>query len=95
VFAVTTGHFSFSQRKDELDEKLRKPLPDMPQWQLHDLRRKAKTLMDQAGIGPNISERVLGHAIPGGREGSMTSMPIQKEDRCLGEASGLIREITK
>jgi hypothetical protein len=87
VFAVTTGNFSLSQRKEELDEKLRKHLPDMPQWQLHDLRRTAKTLMGQAGVRPDISERdiserdiskrVLGHAIPG-VERSMTSMPISK-----------------
>jgi integrase len=60
VFAVTTKHYSFSQRKEELDERLRQPLPDMPQWQLHDPRRTAKTLMGQAGVRPDISERGLG-----------------------------------
>lgn len=34
-------------------------------WTLHDLRRTAKTLMARAGVRPDISERVLGHAIPG------------------------------
>ena len=34
-------------------------------WTLHDLRRTAKTLMVRAGVRPDISERVLGHAIPG------------------------------
>ena len=33
--------------------------------QLHDLRRTAKTLMQRAGVASHISERVLGHVIPG------------------------------
>jgi integrase len=52
---------SFSQRKQELDEKL----PKMPPWVLHDLRRTARSLMSRAGVRPDIAERVLGHAIPG------------------------------
>ncbi len=32
---------------------------------MHDLRRTAKTLMQRAGVRPDISERVLGHVIPG------------------------------
>jgi integrase len=34
-------------------------------WRLHDLRRTAKTLMQRAGVRPDISERVLGHVISG------------------------------
>jgi integrase len=37
----------------------------LPHWTLHDLRRTAKTLMQRAGVRPDISERVLGHAIQG------------------------------
>jgi integrase len=37
----------------------------LPNWTLHDLRRTAKTLMVRSGVRPDISERVLGHAIPG------------------------------
>lgn len=37
-------------------------------WVLHDLRRTARSLMSRAGVRPDISERVLGHAI-GGVEG--------------------------
>ncbi len=37
----------------------------MPPWTLHDLRRTARSLMSRAGVRPDISERVLGHAIPG------------------------------
>ena len=52
---------SFSQRKDELDEKLGKIEP----WVFHDLRRTARSLLSRAGVRPDIAERVLGHAIPG------------------------------
>jgi hypothetical protein len=37
----------------------------MPRWQLHDLRRTAKTLMARTGVRPDISERVLAHTIEG------------------------------
>jgi hypothetical protein len=40
----------FPNARKELDEKLRKHLPDMPQCQLYDLRRTAKTLLGQAGL---------------------------------------------
>jgi integrase len=56
---------NFSQAKADLQAKLPK---DMPQWGLHDLRRTARSLMSRAGVRPDISERVLGHAI-GGVEG--------------------------
>jgi len=60
-FGRGTGPFnSFSQRKEELDAKLK-----IPPWVIHDLRRTAKTLMARAGVRPDISERVLGHSIKG------------------------------
>ena len=37
----------------------------MPHWTVHDVRRTCKTLMSRAGVRPDISERVLGHVIPG------------------------------
>jgi integrase len=52
---------SFSDRKAELDAKLEGMAP----WVLHDLRRTARSLMSRAGVLPHVSERVLGHAIPG------------------------------
>jgi integrase len=73
VFSTTNGvrPFSgFSKAKAALDRhinKLRKAdgREPMPPWVLHDLRRTAKTLMQRAGVRPDISERVLAHAIPG------------------------------
>lgn len=64
VFAAGKGNGpfnSFSQRKEELDAKL----PRMPHWQIHDLRRTSRSLMSRANVRPDISERVLGHAIAG------------------------------
>ena len=40
-------------------------LPPMSQWQLHDLRRTARSLMSRAGVSPHVSERTLGHVIKG------------------------------
>jgi integrase len=55
------GCFDVSQSKPPFDAKL----PKMPRWTLHDLRRTARSLMSRAGVRPDISERVLGHAITG------------------------------
>ena len=62
VFASGAGkHFnSWSQRKQELDAKLK-----LAPWVIHDLRRSARSLMPRAGVREDIAERVLGHAIPG------------------------------
>jgi integrase len=68
-----TPYSAFGKAKAALDcavfasakkqsEGLATPLPN---WTLHDLRRTAKTLMVRAGVRPDISERVLGHAIAG------------------------------
>ena len=37
----------------------------LPHWTVHDIRRTCRTLMSRTGIRSEISERVLGHAIPG------------------------------
>jgi integrase len=62
VFAGRGGsHFNgFSKAKAAFDRKAPIAL-----WQLHDLRRTAKSLMARAGVRPDISERVLGHVIQG------------------------------
>ena len=72
---------SLSQGKKALDKKL----GAMPSWVIHDLRRAAKTLMARAGVRPDISERVLGHAI-GGVEGI-----YDQHDYAADKADALIR----
>jgi integrase len=57
------GHVnSFSKAKRELEARLPR---DMPQWQLHDLRRTARSLLSRAGVRPDVAERTLGHVQPG------------------------------
>lgn len=57
----------------------------VPHWTLHELRRTAKTLMARAGVRPDISERVLGHAIQG-VEGTYDRHDYLKEKRDALEA---------
>lgn len=62
------GAFSaFGQAKIDIDAAMTEiePKPAIPHWIFHDLRRTSKSLMARAGIRPDISERVLGHTIPG------------------------------
>jgi integrase len=65
-----TPFSGYSKAKKALDEQIAKVRRElgrepMPRWQLHDLRRTAKTLMARAGVRPDISERVLAHTIEG------------------------------
>jgi integrase len=64
VFAGrSNGAFNgFSKAKKALDARLPK---GMPQWQFHDLRRTARSLMSRAGVGSDIAERIMGHVITG------------------------------
>jgi len=56
------GHINgYSKAKRRLDAQL----PGMGQWQLHDLRWTARSLLSRAGVRPDIGERVMGHAIAG------------------------------
>ncbi len=55
-------------------------------WTLHDLRRTAKTLMVRAGVRPDISERVLGHVIPGVEGVLRPALLSRREARSSGEA---------
>lgn len=55
---------NFCSGKERFDVEIK-----IAPWTIHDLRRTAKSLMARAGVRPDISERVLGHAI-GGVEGT-------------------------
>jgi integrase len=54
---------SFSQLKGELDALLPAEMrgKGAHEWNLHDLRRTARTLLPQAGVSEYVAERVLGH----------------------------------
>jgi integrase len=62
VFTISgrTPLRNFAKAKVRLDQ-----LSGINGWQLHDLRRTARSLLSRAGIHPDISERCLGHAIGG------------------------------
>ncbi|MET3302616.1 tyrosine-type recombinase/integrase [Bradyrhizobium diazoefficiens] len=53
---------SFSQRKEELLELLPRQLP---RWTLHDLRRTARTRMEDIEVEMTAAEVTIGHALPG------------------------------
>ena len=56
------GSFSaFGQGKAELDALMAQSIPDIPQWQLHDCRRTARTLLQRAGVSSEHAESILGH----------------------------------
>ena len=80
---------SFSQRKEELDGML----PNMDPWVIHDLRRTARSLLSRAGVRPDISERVMGHAI-GGVEGvyDRHTYDVEKSD-ALNRLAALLGSI--
>ena len=62
-------------------------------WTIHDLRRTAKSLMQRAGVRPDISERVLGHVIKG-VEGVYDRHSYQEEKaHALNALAGLLATI--
>ncbi len=74
VFATSgKGHFdNYDRAKKRIDRETLKVLREtdseaqpLPHWQLHDLRRTARTLMTRARVEGDVGERVLGHAITG------------------------------
>jgi integrase len=50
----------FSAGKSTFDTRVK-----VAQWTIHDLRRSARSLLSRAGVRPDISERVMGHALQG------------------------------
>jgi integrase len=83
------SHFSgYSKSKRALDAKT-----PLPHWQLHDLRRTARSLMSRAGVRPDVAERVLGHAIKG-VEGVYDRHSYREEKaHALKALAGLIENI--
>lgn len=85
-----TPFSGFSKAKRHLDE-----VSKVTKWQLRDIRRTSKTLMQRAGVRPDISERVLGHVIKG-VEGVYDRHSYLDEKRdALEKLAGLIALILK
>jgi integrase len=101
VFSSTDGArpFSgFSKAKHALDKELAKirrlaGRKKMPQWQLHDLRRTARSLMSRAGVDADHAERCIGHVI-GGVRGTYDRHEYLNEKRKAFESlAGLVNTI--
>jgi integrase len=81
----------FSKGKRSIDALL----PPMPQWQFHDLRRSARSLMSRAGVRSDVAERVMGHAI-GGVEGIYDRHSYREEKAdALRRLAALIESIVR
>lgn len=79
----------YSKAKAEFDTKCK----GVEAWQLHDLRRTARSLMSRVGVRPDIAERVLGHAIAG-VEGIYDRHTYRDEKKdALNKLAGLIGNI--
>lgn len=81
-----TPFSGFTKAKATLDKAM-----GVSNWRLHDLRRTAKSLMARAKIRPDISERVLGHVIPG-VEGVYDRYDYVEEKRAALEALAALVE---
>jgi integrase len=90
----------WSKRKRALDARIlasmRKADPQakpIPQWQLHDLRRTARSLMSRAGVPGEHAERVMGH-VQGGIEGVYDRHQYSEEkDAALARLGALVDAI--
>jgi integrase len=51
--------------KRKLDELMRRELPDLPGWQVHDLRRTLRTGLARLGLPDHVNELAIGHARKG------------------------------
>jgi integrase len=82
---------SFARAKLAFD----KATGELPQWQLHDLRRTARSLMSRAGVRPDIAERVLGH-VQAGVEGTYDRHSYRDEKgQALKMLAGLVENILR
>jgi integrase len=83
-----------SKAKTALDEAMAEEVgAPVANWTVHDLRRTARSLMSRAGVRPDVSERVLGHAIPG-VEGVYDRYSYDREKgEALAELAGLVTSI--
>src|SRR5262249_16473110 len=86
-----THYSNYGHAKATFDAKL----PPMPEWNLHDLRRTARSLMSRAKVRPDIAERVLGH-VQSGVQGIYDRHEYREEKaQALKMLAGLIENILR
>jgi integrase len=84
----------FAPTKVELDDLMQEKLGRLDAWVWHDLRRTSKTLMSRAGVRPDISERVLGHAMPGLQPTYDRHSYLDEKRQALEKLAALVDRIT-
>jgi integrase len=67
----------------------------LPQWQLHDLRRTARSLMAAAGVPDLVAELVLGHKQQGVASIYNRHEYLNEKGDALGKLAGAIRDIVE
>jgi integrase len=82
------GH---SRHKKKLDARLQ----FAQQWQLHDLRRVARSLLSRAGIANDIAEMCLGHVLPGIRATYDRHKYIEQKRHAFEALATLVLRITE
>ncbi|HET7448441.1 MAG TPA: site-specific integrase [Methyloceanibacter sp.] len=86
---------SYFRTYDRAKRALDRAIGPLPQWQLHDLRRTARSLMSRAGVRDEHAERVLGHTI-GGVEGIYNRHDhFEQKREALKMLAGLIDNILR
>jgi integrase len=94
VFPGPSG-VSYFRTYDRGKCALDKATGPLPHWQLHDLRRTARSLMCRAGVRDEHAERVLGHTI-GGVEGIYNRHDHYEQKReALKALAGLVESIIR
>jgi integrase len=89
--AGVTFYKTYDRAKDALDEAT----GPLPQWQLHDLRRTARSLMSRAGVREEVAEQVLGHALPGVKGVYNRHKYTEEKAHALRALAGLIENILR
>jgi integrase len=80
------GHSRF---KRQLDAKLQ----FAQQWQVHDLRRCARSLLSRAGVANDIAEMCLGHVLPGIRATYDKFKYVEQKRHAFESLAALIENI--
>ena len=90
VFRLGTRPFnSHSYFKRQLDGRLQFER----QWQVHDLRRTARSLLSRAGIANDMAEMCLGHVLPGIRATYDRFKYIEQKRYALEALAALIENL--
>jgi integrase len=90
VFTLGTRPFnSHSYFKRQLDGRLQFER----QWQVHDLRRTARSLLSRAGIANDMAEMCLGHVLPGIRATYDRFKYIEQKRYALEALAALIENL--